>query len=524
MTFAGLLILASGLFLLILAGSPVAVRQIRGLFFGSYAGVIMAVGVSVNLASGFAQTTHSLTIPSMRDDLGISYTQVGLLITVAGAVRMGASITAGTLAPRLDLGVRKSLLCSHPAGTFISGGSMFLLGYSPNYFTALGATALMGLGSNIAVTPMMGLLAPWFEIRNRGLAAGVLATGGSIATPRYGSRYFVAAGTFISGGSMFLLGYSPNYFTALGATALMGLGSNIAVTPMMGLLAPWFEIRNRGLAAGVLATGGSIAMISTGLLVPLLIGQNPTEGWRNTWFIFGGLVIIIGVAAQIFLRDRPQPLSGGSTKAVASDEPRPAWPLTVFKNPWVWLLSYLALCSGFATGVFTTFFGAYLTDENGFSLSTVGQLFLLIGVLSVASGILWGRISDRLGRGRAFALSFTIQGVGYALFWLSPIMAVLVLVSVLLGLTFRAGFTLCAAGSGDHVPAIFASTAFAMMAVGANLGETLSPVIAGTIADTVGLSWVFALGVGASLLGVVGGLMLRSPSTSVKPAIAGPGD
>ena len=440
MTLAGLLILASGFFLMTLAGTPVAVRRIRELFFESYAGVILAVGVFVNLGSGFSQNTHSLTIPAMRVDLGISYTQVGLLITVAGAVRMSGSLISGTLAPR------------------------------------------------------------------------------------YGSRSLTASGVFIMGASMLLLGYSPNYFTALSATALMGLGSSFALTPMMGLVAPWFEMQNRGLASGVLATGGSIAMISTGLLVPLLVAQSATEGWRNTWFIFGGLVVIVGVATQIFLRDRPQQIPRSSLQSVAHIEPRPAWPLTVFKNPWVWLLSYMGLCSGFASGVFGTFFGAYLTDGNGVSLSVAGQLFLLVGATSVTSGVLWGRVSDRLSRSFAFALSFLIQGVAYALFLFSPTMVVLVIASILLGLTFRAGFTLCAAGSGDHVPARFAATAFAMTSVGAGLGGTLSPILAGTIADTIGLNWVFSLGVGACFMGVVGALGLRSPSTSVQPAIAEPGD
>ena len=71
MTLIGLLILASGFLLVTLAGTPVAVRRIRGLFFGSYAGVILTVGILVNIGSGFALSTHSLTIPSMRDDLEI---------------------------------------------------------------------------------------------------------------------------------------------------------------------------------------------------------------------------------------------------------------------------------------------------------------------------------------------------------------------------------------------------------------------------------------------------------------------
>ena len=123
--------------------------------------------------------------------------------------------------------------------------------------------------------------------------------------PRYGSRYLIGVGTFVCGASMLLLGYSPNYFTAMVATALIGLGSEFALIPMMGLVAPWFEMQNRGLAAGVFSSGGSIAMIATGLLVPLLVAQSVTEGWRNTWSIFGVLVIIIGVASVIFLTPNP---------------------------------------------------------------------------------------------------------------------------------------------------------------------------------------------------------------------------
>ena len=400
--------------------------------------MILTVGVFINLAAGFAETTHSLTIPSMRDDLGISYTQVGLMITVSGAVRVGGSLIPGALAPR------------------------------------------------------------------------------------YGSRYLIGAGTLVSGACMLLLGYSPNYFTAIVATSLIRLGSEFALIPMMGLVAPWIEMQNRGLASGVLATGVGIAIIAAGLMVPLLVGQSPSDGWRNTWFIFGVLVLFIGVAALVFLRDRPEEAQRRPVQSLSFDTPRTAWPLEVLRNPWVWLLSYLALCAGFAVGLFTTFFGAYLTDENGISLSTAGRLFLLVGVLSAGSGILWGRISDRVGRGRAFTLSFLIQGIGYALFWLSPTLAVFVLASILIGLTIRASFTLCAAGSGDHVPANLATSAFALMSVGAGIGATLSPIIAGAIADTIGIGWVFSLGVGSSMLGMVGSLRLRSPSPSTDTAVAGP--
>ena len=186
--------------------------------------------------------------------------------------------------------------------------------------------------------------------------------------------------------------------------------------------------------------------------------------------------------------------------------------MTVYKNPLVWMLAYLGFCSGVASGVFGTFFGAYLIDDQGVSLSTTGQLFLLVGILSIACGILWGNISDRLGRGPAFGLSFLIQGIGLARFWLSPAMAAFILGSLLIGLTMRAAFALCAAASGDYVQAQFASAALALASVGAGLGSTLSPLMSGAIADRFDISLVFALGFGASMFGVAGAFFLRRPA------------
>ncbi len=456
MTFAGLMVLVSGICLITLGSIPAVNRMMRGLFQGAatwlvgYAGIILIIGILVNLATGFAQSVPSLTIPSMRDDLGMSYTQAGLLITVSGVVRMGASLAAGTLAPR------------------------------------------------------------------------------------YGSRYIIGWATLFSGGAMFLFGYSPNFLAAIGAFALIGMGSGAALTPMMGLLAAWFERQNRGLAAGLAASGGSIAIVASGLVIPSLVEHNPADGWRHTWYIFGALVLVGGVFALLFLRDRPSDAPSGRDAVPGIGAPtggravqpahRGAWPLDVFKNPYVWLLAYLGFCSGAATGVFNTFFGTYLSDENGVSLATAGQLFLVVGVLSIVSGILWGKISDRIGRGQAFAISFLIQGAGFALFWLSPVMAAFALASVLLGLTLRAAFTLCAAASGDHVQAQFATAAFALVSVGAGLGSSTSPILAGAIADAVGLSWVFALGVGASLIGAAGAMLLQSPGATRQPVMLETGD
>ena len=140
-----------------------------------YSGVILVIGMFVILITGFMEFTHSLTIPSMKDDLGISNTEAGLLLTVLGVVRMASCLLAGILAARMESRYLVGV------GTVGTGLSMLLLGYAPNYAVAIAGMALMGLGFGFAMIPMIGLIAPWFKMQTRGMVAGLFSAGGSLA-------------------------------------------------------------------------------------------------------------------------------------------------------------------------------------------------------------------------------------------------------------------------------------------------------------------------------------------------------
>ncbi len=335
--------------------------------------------------------------------------------------------------------------------------------------------------------------------------AGALSSG--TLAPRYGSRSITAIGTLITGVSMVLLGFAQNYGTALGAGVLMGIGSGAALTPMMGLLSAWFMMRDRGLAAGLAASGGSIAFIVAGVAVPILTGSNWDDGWRHSWQLFGGMVLVVGVVSLLFVRERPaEPLEPERQAGTA----RSAWPIEAFKHPAVWLIACLAFTSGWSQNLFTTFFGLYLTQENGISLATAGQLVVLIGTLSIGSGVGWGWMSDKFGRGQAFAYSFVVQGVAFALLAVAPGFVTFLITSALMGVTLRAAYTICAASSGDYVPVRFSAAAFALMSVGAGLGSTVSPTIGGLIADYVAMKWVFWMASGGSVVGTLGAIYLQT--------------
>ena len=328
--------------------------------------------------------------------------------------------------------------------------------------------------------------------------------------PRYGSRFIIGTGSVVVGGSMILLGLAQIYPLVLLAAGLMGVGSGMALTPMMGLLSRWFRQQDRGLAAGLAATGGSFAFIFAGVVVPLLVGRDAGDGWRHAWFTFGGLAIGIGAISLLFLRERPI----ASAEGVPSDHQSPsqaqgAWPIAAYKNPMIWLVTFLAFTSGWSQNIFTSFFGAYLSQENGISLATAGQLVVLIGLLSATSGVLWGRMSDQVSRGQAFFYSFMLQGVAFILMATLPGIASFIVASVLLGFTLRATYTVCAAAAGDYVAVQFSAAAFGLMSVGAGLGSAFSPTVGGAIADHVSMNWTFAVASFGSVAGMVGALAMN---------------
>jgi sugar phosphate permease len=288
---------------------------------------------------------------------------------------------------------------------------------------------------------------------------------------------------------------------------------------MMGMLAPWFRANGRGVAAGIAASGGSLAIIFTGVIVPPLTDVFGDEAWRYTWYVLAATSVVIGVVAAGFIREAPPagpPSSPGpSTDAAPKRTPArsgPAgWPVQVYTNPYVWLITGMAFCSGFVHGILTSSYGAYLEVEHGTDVAVVGALFMLIGILSIGSGVGSGALSDRVGRGLAFGVTFLIEVACHALFWLVPELTFFIIASVFAGFALRSTYTICAAAAGDFVPVYMAPAAFGLMGMGAGIGGTISPAISGPIADATGtLRWSFAMACGAAMVGACLGFALHT--------------
>jgi MFS family permease len=159
---------------------------------------------------------------------------------------------------------------------------------------------------------------------------------------------------------------------------------------------------------------------------------------------------------------------------------------------------------GFSYIIYVTFFVAYLVKEQGLTAGEAGALWALAGGLSTFCGLIWGGISDRIGRPKATALAYAVLSFAYVVYALTPVKAGLYLSAVVFGLSAWSVPTITAAAAGDYVGARLAPTCQGFITLFFGIGQALGPVVGGYLADhTHSFTTSFILACGVSLLGAI---------------------
>ena len=397
--------------------------------------------------------------------------------------------------------------------------------------TVLGALGFARFGYTM-ILPAMQTALGLSNTQTGGLATGnfigylMLAVIGGFVASRYGPRRVIGVSMLLIGATMALTGLVNSFQGALLWRILTGMGSGGSNVPVMALLPAWFAARRRGLATGIAVAGSSLGLMITGPLVPRILDAFGEDGWRYSWFILGGLVVLLGLLAFALLRDRPEE-KGLRPVAAGTDEP-PSQAVRrrargtasldwgkVYRSGAVWHLALVYVAFGFSYIIYATFFAKYLQAEGGYTKEAAGNLWAIVGWISISCGLIWGTLSDLIGRKYGLALVYLVQAICYVLFalWQSP--AGYVASSVLFGLTAWSIPGIVAAACGDYLGSRMAPAALGFVTLFFGLGQAAGPSVAGAIADATGsFGPAFLLAAGVAFLGGVGSLLLRPPHTA----------
>jgi MFS family permease len=304
---------------------------------------------------------------------------------------------------------------------------------------------------------------------------------------RFRPRAVIAGGLTLITLSLFGISASHGFFVPLVLYFLVGMGTGFANIPTMALISYWFRSDQRGKAAGLMIGGNGAAIVLAGILVPHLNRSFGADGWRAGWLLLAIIALLVTALALWLVRNHPaemglEPLGKATPPSPDQLVPRE------HRGDGVLLvrLGLLYLAFGATFMVYGTFIVTTMVREYGFSESKAGMYWAWAGFFSLFSGVVFGAISDRIGRKHGLVLVFAVQTAAYLLAGLKPGSLGLMLSIALYGSAVFAIPAIMAAAVGDYLGLNRAASAFATITVFFAAGQTLGPALAGVIARTSG--------------------------------------
>ncbi len=341
-----------------------------------------------------------------------------------------------------------------------------------------------------------------FNYSQMGLLSGAIMVGyllfsliGGVLATRFGPKRVVLGSLLCGALSMFFIGkfsgFSPLLFFSFGLGA-GAAGSHISITTMP---MTWFEERKLGRALGIVTGGTGLGIIVTGLLLPYLLLSLGKEAWRQCWFALALITFLVAVIGWISLREEPGPITLSSSSpsvsksAILSTQKRNGLNLKA-----IFIIYFIF---GFAYNIYATYFVAHMVEEIRLGEKTAGDIWAIFGWMCTGSGLIWGYVSDRLGRRNALLWNNGIISFSVLLPLLLHQPFFLGLSAFLFGATFLGTVTIIAAAIGDQVAEKRASV-YGLVTLIHGIGQFMGTTSGGYLKDLTGS---FQLTLTVSLIG-----------------------
>ncbi len=305
---------------------------------------------------------------------------------------------------------------------------------------------------------------------------------------RYRPRAVISVGLFLISLALFIISFMSSYWVIVSLYTCAGIGGGLCNIPMMALITEWFASDQRGRAVGIVVCGNGTGIIFTGFLIPLLNSWYGASGWRDSWAVLGLVVFCGACIAALFLRNSPDELE---MKPIGCREVT-CQRLSAKRNVRQgnkWLVAHLGLlywAFGVTFMVYGTFIVETMMTTYEISETTAGFYWSWIGVISFFSGVIFGTLSDKIGRKYGIAIVYFVQTIAYVLVGFNCGTTGLLISIVCYGLAVFAIPTIMAAAAGDYFGNTGAAGALAAITIFFAAGQAMGPGLSGAIVDVIG--------------------------------------
>ncbi|MGP4716761.1 MFS transporter [Psychrobacter sp. T6-6] len=307
-----------------------------------------------------------------------------------------------------------------------------------------------------------------------------------LVLPRLGTRNTATASLLLIAVSMLGMAFTTGFPALCALYVLTGIGSGGVVLPMMSVMSHWFFPSHRGLALGLVMAGPGFGIILSGFVVPKLVPLLDLLSWQTGWLIFAVINVVVALLTFTLIRNHPDdvrqdPFGRIPTSPVKNKKNLERSNIKLLAHLGIIFAIYGATYMVYVTFIVTSMVGSYQLSE-----ATAGGVWAWIGLLSMFSGMLFGWISDHIGRRLGLALAFFFLAIAYLLVGLTDWRLGLYLSIVLFGIVVWSVPVIMAASAGDYFGAAAAASALAALTFAFSGGQALGPVLAGYLAEITG--------------------------------------
>ncbi|WP_375756294.1 MFS transporter [Corallococcus exercitus] len=347
---------------------------------------------------------------------------------------------------------------------------------------------------------------------------------------RWGRKHVLVGGWLVAAPVPFLLMWAPGWGWVLFANALLGVSQGLTWSTTVIMKIDLAGPAKRGLAMGLNEFAGYFAVAGSALATGFVAarhGLRPEPFYLGVGYVACGLLLSVfavretkhHVAAESKLQDGAPPADRPTQREVF-------W-RTSFLDRNLSSISQAGLVNnlndGIAWGIFPLFFA-----EAGMSLDQIGVLAALYPATWGMGQLFTGALSDRLGRKWLIVGGQWLQSFALVSLLLSRGFPGFALGAALLGLGTAMVYPTLLAAIGDVAHATWRASAVGVYRLWRDIGYAVGAVVAGGIADAVGVSRAMWLGPAITFIsGVAVAVRMRetlrrpaAPASEDRPALS----
>lgn len=325
-----------------------------------------------------------------------------------------------------------------------------------------------------------------------GYFMGILFT--SSLYSKYETYKLIPAALLFQAMSLFAMTFASHYLLVSFFYTFSGFFSALSTISIMVYISHVVPSHMKGKALGVVTMGNGLGIILSGQTVPLIESLFSKNAWQASWILFAFLIILISIYVKSTLK----------LYDPKSNEPASKKAYSLFKEFTFWKIAILYWIFGITYVVYVTFFVTASLEKYQISSYQSGLFWTILGITSLASGPLFGALSDKVGGYKALILIYFLQTISMLILVFALPVDTLYISAFIFGLSAWCIPSIIALLCSIEYDKTRTAQVFSLVSLVFAVGQIIGPLAAGYLRDLLGnFSVVFAA---CAVLTIIGSL------------------